>query len=78
MSAYFIAHINIGGFYVTSNTVYNEKITDIIVAVVVYLSAFSMLFKGQITKWMTPKTNTKQIVEVIDVNDSADDGEESK
>ena len=78
LSAYFIAHINIGGFYVTSNTVYNEKITDIIVAVVVYLSAFSMLFKGQITKWMTPKTNTKQIVEVIDVNDSADDGEESK
>lgn len=74
LSAYFIAHINIGGFYVTSNTVYNEKITDIIVAVVVYLAAFSMLFKGQITKMLMPKKNSQSGIENANVDLRVEEG----
>ena len=37
--------LDISGLQLTNLTAYNEYITDVIIAVIVYLSAFSMLIK---------------------------------
>ena len=44
-SAMFMSMLNIIGLQITSLTAYNEYITDVIIAVIVYLSAFSLLIK---------------------------------
>ena len=42
--------LNISGIQLKYLTAYNEYISDIIIAVIVYLSAFSMLFKTVLSK----------------------------
>ena len=41
----FMSMLDISGLQLTNLTAYNEYITDVIIAVIVYLSAFSMLIK---------------------------------
>ena len=49
-SALFMSMLNIIGLQITSLTAYNEYITDVIIAVIVYLSAFSLLIKQFISR----------------------------
>ncbi|MBQ6582997.1 MAG: ABC transporter permease [Mogibacterium sp.] len=49
-SGAFMSMLNISGLQLKSLTAYNEYIADIIIAIIVYLSAFSMLFKSVLAK----------------------------
>jgi simple sugar transport system permease protein len=42
----FMSMLDIAGLQLTNLTAYNEYITDVIIAVIVYLSAFSLVIKG--------------------------------
>lgn len=53
-SAIFISHITVGGGFMTAK-LFPSEVSDIISGVVIYLCAFSLLFKGQILKLFTPK-----------------------
>ena len=44
-SGCFMSMLNIAGLQITNLTAYNEYITDVIIAVIVYLSAFSLIIK---------------------------------
>ena len=48
-TAIFMAMLNIVGQQLTGLTAYNEYITDVIIAVIVYLSAFSLVIRSMIT-----------------------------
>jgi len=67
-SALFISHITTGGGFMTAK-LFPSEVADIISGVVIYLCAFSLLFKGTILKAMNkkPKAPVK-----------ADDGKEGK
>ncbi len=57
-SALFMAMLNIVGQQLTGFTAYNEYITDVIIAVIVYLSAFSLLIRTKLSgKSKAGKTN---------------------
>jgi len=49
-SGIFMSMLNISGLQLKYLTAYNEYIADIIIAIIVYLSAFSMLFKTVLSK----------------------------
>lgn len=49
-SGIFMSMLNISGLQLKYLTAYNEYISDIIIAVIVYLSAFSMLFQTVLSK----------------------------
>lgn len=53
----FMAMLNIVGSQLTYLTAYNEYITDVIIAVIVYLSAFSLL----INLWLAGKKKKKEV-----------------
>lgn len=59
-SAIFIAHITVGGGFMTAK-LFPSEVADIISGVVIYLCAFSLLFKSSILKLITrkPKTSGK-------------------
>ena len=46
----FMAMLNIIGSMLTGYTAYNEYITDVIIAIIVYLSAFSLVIRAWLTK----------------------------
>ena len=48
-SGTFMAMLNIVGTQLTKNTAYNEYITDVIIAAIVYLSAFSLVIRSLIS-----------------------------
>ena len=54
-SALFIAHISIGGGFMDAS-IFPSEVADIISGVVIYLCAFSLLFKSGIMKFFTGKT----------------------
>ena len=54
-SALFIAHITVGGGFMDAS-IFPGEVSDIISGVVIYLCAFSLLFKTGILKLFTPKT----------------------
>lgn len=60
----FMSMLNIAGLQLKTLTAYNEYITDIIIATIVYLSAFSMLIKLTIDKWLKSK-KTKEAESVL-------------
>ena len=49
-SGMFMAYLNISGNQLSTFTAYNEYIANVIIAVIVYLSAFSLFFKGLMDK----------------------------
>lgn len=54
-SALFMSMLNIIGLQITSLTAYNEYITDVIIAAIVYLSAFALLIKQIISRRIARK-----------------------
>ena len=55
-SGIFMSYLNINGQQLTNLTAYNEYITDVIIAVIVYLSAFSLIIKT----WLNRKRKRKK------------------
>ena len=66
-SGVFMAMLDIVGLQMTNLTAFNEYITDVIIAVIVYLSAFSlvikMLLSGKKAKKAAPAAQKKSSVE---------------
>ena len=58
-SGMFLSTLDVAGSKLSFFTEYNEYITDVIIAVIVYLSAFSLFIKLQITKWLKVKEPDK-------------------
>ena len=56
-SAVFISHITVGGGFMTAK-LFPSEVSDIISGVVIYLCAFSLLFKGGILKCFNRKPKT--------------------
>ena len=68
-SAIFIAHITVGGGFMNAS-IFPGEVSDIISGVVIYLCAFSLLFKSGILKLLTPKP--KKNVPAADKGKEAD------
>ena len=79
-SGVFMSMLNISGLQIKNLTTYNEYLTDIIIAIIVYLSAFSllirMLISGQV-KLFHKKPKLPPQPEEPPVPDDADDGKEA-
>lgn len=58
-SALFIAHITVGGGFMDAS-IFPSEVSDIISGVVIYLCAFSLLFKTGILKLLTPKPKAQK------------------
>lgn len=58
-AALFVAHISVGGSYLPTKY-YQPEIADLIVAVIIYLCAFVMLFKGVISGALEKKKAKRQ------------------
>lgn len=58
-SGMFFSMLNVSGTMISNNTNYNEHITSVLIAIIVYLSAFSLFIKLQITKWLKIKEPDK-------------------
>lgn len=72
-SGIFMSMLNISGIQLKYLTAYNEYISDIIIAVIVYLSAFSMLFKTVLSKKIKNDTGN---VNAEPVNTDASTGDD--
>ena len=66
----FISYITIGGDYM-QRLDFVPEIIDIIIAVIIYFSAFSLLFRNVIIKILTGKSDKELAAPVADVEDSA-------
>ncbi len=71
-SALFISHITTGGGFMFAK-LFPSEVADIISGVVIYLCAFSLLFKGSILKLLSKKPKTPAAAEV-----KAEDGKEGE
>ena len=58
-SAVFISHITVGGGFMTAK-LFPSEVSDIISGVVIYLCAFSLLFKGKILKLFSRKPSAQR------------------
>jgi len=61
-SGIFMSYLNVAGLQLKNLTPFNEYITDIIVASIVYLSAFSLAFKDILNGKFFKKKNQKALV----------------
>ena len=59
-AALFVSHITVGGGYL-STKYFQPEIADIIIAVIIYLCAFVMLFKGVVMEAIFNKQKRKSI-----------------
>ena len=53
----FMAMLNIVGMQLTNLTAYNEYITDVIISVIVYLSAFSLAIRMMLSRKKKPRAH---------------------
>ena len=58
-AAIFVAHISVGGAYLPTKY-FQPEIADLIVAVIIYLCAFVMLFKGVVINLLKKKHADKE------------------
>ena len=58
-SAVFISHITVGGGFMTAK-LFPSEVSDIVSGVVIYLCAFSLLFKGRILKLFSRKPSAQR------------------
>ena len=68
-SALFISYIQVGGDAMQPE--FAKEMIDIIIAVIIYLSAFALLMRGMITKWIRPdigNVNDDPSVKVLEEN----------
>jgi len=70
-SALFISHITVGGGFMYAK-LFPSEVADIISGVVIYLCAFSLLFKGQILKLFQRRPKAKQSTQAEDTGKEAD------
>lgn len=52
----FLRYVDLGGYYLSGMTNYNEYVSDLIVAVIVYFAGFSMLIKMLLSRRKAAKT----------------------
>ena len=57
----FMAMLNIVGLQLTNLTAYNEYITDVIISVIVYLSAFSLAIRMMLSRKKKPHAHVEEI-----------------
>ncbi len=57
----FMAYINIAGEQIRGATAYNKYISDLIVAIIIYLSAFSLLFKDILSGKIFAKKKAQEV-----------------
>ena len=58
-SAVFISHIQRGGTIISSQFGYKPEIVDVVIAVIIYFSAFAMLMNMSVAKLIKKKRNKK-------------------
>ncbi len=75
-SAIFIAHITVGGGFMTAK-LFPPEVADIISGVVIYLCAFSLLFKGSVMKILNSKSKAEKASNETEKTTSADNGKEA-
>ncbi len=63
-SGMFMSYLNINGQQLTNLTAYNEYITDVIIAVIVYLSAFSLIIRNLLAGRLGKKRSASKSGEV--------------
>lgn len=73
----FMSMLDIAGLQMTNLTAYNEYITDVIIAVIVYLSAFSLLIKTLLGHRRAHKNDTPAKDPGPEKTDSKADGKEA-
>ena len=73
----FMSMLDIAGLQMTNLTAYNEYITDVIIAVIVYLSAFSLLIKTLLGHHRAHKTDAPLKDPGPDDSDSKAEGKEA-
>ena len=73
----FMSMLDIAGLQMTNLTAYNEYITDVIIAVIVYLSAFSLLIKTLLGHHRAHKTEAPLKDPGPDDSDSKAEGKEA-
>ena len=56
----FMAMLNIVGQQLTNLTAYNEYITDVIISVIVYLSAFSLAIRMMLSRKKKPHAHVEE------------------
>ena len=57
-AALFVSHITVGGGYLPTKY-FQPEIADVIIAVIIYLCAFAMLFKGIVVEAITNRKKKK-------------------
>ncbi len=75
-SALFISYIQVGGDAMQPE--FAKEMIDIIIAVIIYLSAFALLMRGMISKWIkhdTGNVNADPAVKAVSVNAEKEDAE---
>ena len=72
-AAVFMAMLDIVGLQLTNLTAYNEYITDVIIAVIVYLAAFSLVIRMWLTGRRKKKENTATIPQEAKITDQTPD-----
>jgi len=71
-SATFIAHITEGGSYMEAS-IFPKEVASIISGVVIYLCAFSLLFRGAVAKLLTKKKNVASETPAVAEPDQPED-----
>lgn len=73
-SALFIAHITVGGGFMTAK-LFPSEVADIISGVVIYLCAFSLIFKGAILKLLNRKPGRSNMTTTKEPKDMGKESE---
>lgn len=76
-SGIFMAMLGIVGQNLTGFTAYNEYITDVIIAVIVYLSAFSLLIQGLLGRKKTQKAAQSKEIDTVQPAQEEKGGEQA-
>ncbi len=74
-SALFISHITLGGTFMEAK-LFPQEVADIVSGVVIYLCAFSIIFRGAVTKLLNKNSKENANAEVAAKKPDADDGKE--
>lgn len=77
-SSVFLRYVDLGGYYLSGMTNYNEYVSDMIVAVIVYFAGFSMLIKMLLSRRKAAKTQEKAQIAEEAQPDANTEGKEEK
>ena len=78
-SSAFLRFIDKGGYNLAGFTAYNEYVSDLIIAVIIYFAGFSKLIKDLLSKRKAPKVQvTAEVAEENDTTEKAEKEEENK